>query len=609
MVEFGRLSWVISAWMGQAMGSAIDVAVDERKRMAHQVDSLDLLLFVCLLILTIVTLWTFKRRRMPYLHESGLAVIYGLIVGLLLSFTGSPRSESSLFIDNAHSAELFKFTEMEGPPNQLLVSVLLPNVSQPKTYTYEFKSQVDSEDANDPIKQKATFNAEIFFYVLLPPIIFHAGYNMRKKHFFDNMGAIMAFALVGTTISTFVIGLVMYGVSRLIQEIPLKFLDVLYFGAIVSATDPVTILAIFQDLHVDPMLNGLVLGESLLNDAVAIVLCSAIEEYAKVSLNGGDLFEVDALLLTLFKFFTTVFGSIGLGAFIGCLTAIVTKFTQLRDYTLLETSLFTLMSYSSYLFAEICGMSGIVAVLFCGIFQAHYTFTNLSDESKLRTRQFFETLNFLAENFIFSYLGVSMFTFSKHYFNLFFILGAFVAIAVARACNIYPLGMLMNLGRQQKIPMQYQHMMWFSGLRGAMAFALAVSNTATPVRQMFFTTTCLIAIITIPTGESSEEREELISDYEQPMASLPSHTNRSYLARRWKGLDQLYLKPLLTHGQPTLMETLPKELTFLGRWFTSDMQLQTQSREALGPRNGDEMMGTSAKDQDDPPLLGVADQD
>lgn len=246
MVEFGRFSLVISAWMGQIAASAIDVAVDERKRLAHQVDSLDLLLFVCLLILTIVTLWTFKRKRMPYLHESGLAVIYGLIVGLLLSYTGSPETESTLFIDNAHSAELFKFTESQGPPNQLLVSVLLPNVSRAKTYTYEFKSQVDGENPNDPIKQKATFNAEIFFYVLLPPIIFHAGYNMRKKHFFDNMGAIMAFALVGTTISTFVIALIMYGVSRLIPEVPLKFLDVLYFGAIVSATDPVTILAIFQ---------------------------------------------------------------------------------------------------------------------------------------------------------------------------------------------------------------------------------------------------------------------------------------------------------------------------------------------------------------------------
>ncbi len=159
------------------------------------------------------------------------------------------------------------------------------------------------------------------------------------------------------------------------------------------------------------MLNGLILGESLINDAVAIVLCSSIEEYSKVSLQGGEVFEADAMVLTCLKFFTIFAGSVLLGAAVGSITALMTKFTQLKDSPLLETSLFSLMSYTSYLLAEICSMSGIVAVLICGIFQAHYTHRNLSPESQLRTRQLFETLNFLSENFIFSYLGVSMFTY------------------------------------------------------------------------------------------------------------------------------------------------------------------------------------------------------
>ena len=117
------------------------------------------------------------------------------------------------------------------------------------------------------------------------------------------------------------------------------------------------------------MLNGLVLGESLMNDAVAIVLCSAIEEYAKVSLTQGEGFELDAMVITVIKFFTILIGSVGLGAVIGCLSSVITKFTRVRDSPLLETSLFFLLSYSSYLIAEICEMSGIVAVLFCGIFQ------------------------------------------------------------------------------------------------------------------------------------------------------------------------------------------------------------------------------------------------
>jgi sodium/hydrogen exchanger-like protein 6/7 len=97
------------------------------------------------------------------------------------------------------------------------------------------------------LEEKATFNPEIFFYILLPPIIFHEGYSMRKKAFFDNLGAILAFALFGTLISTIVIALVVYGFAQFISaSISFKFVDFVYFGAIISATDPVTVLSIFQ---------------------------------------------------------------------------------------------------------------------------------------------------------------------------------------------------------------------------------------------------------------------------------------------------------------------------------------------------------------------------
>ena len=200
------------------------------------------------------------------------------------------------------------------------------------------------------------------------------------------------------------------------------------------------------------MLNGLILGESLLNDAVALVLCKSIEDYSRLSLTQGEAVEPQVLFLTVLSFFTILMGSVALGSFIGALTAILTKFTHLQDFPLLETSLFFLMSYSSYLLAEICEMSGIVSILFCGIFQAHYTFRNLSMESRQRTKQFSETLNFLNENFIFCYLGVSLFTYDHHYFSLVFILGTFVAIAAGRAAHIYPLSLLLNLGRSRKIP-------------------------------------------------------------------------------------------------------------------------------------------------------------
>ncbi|MEQ2269978.1 Sodium/hydrogen exchanger 7 [Xenotaenia resolanae] len=94
-------------------------------------------------------------------------------------------------------------------------------------------------------------------------------------------------------------------------------------------------------------------------------------------------------------------------------------------------------------------------------------------------------------------MGLALFTFQKHIFSPIFIMGAFIAIFIGRALNIYPLSFLLNLGRRDKIRGNFQHMMMFAGLRGAMAFALAIRDTATYARQMMFTTTLLIVFFTV----------------------------------------------------------------------------------------------------------------
>lgn len=121
------------------------------------------------------------------------------------------------------------------------------------------------------------------------------------------------------------------------------------------------------------------------------------------------------------------------------------------------------MSYSTFLIAEASELTGVVAVLFCGICQAHYTYNNLSENSRTRTKEIFELLNFLAENFIFSYIGVSMFTFPKHHFSAVFIITGFICAAIGRAVNIYPLSWLLNLNRKPKISTNFQHMLFFAG--------------------------------------------------------------------------------------------------------------------------------------------------
>jgi len=168
----------------------------------------------------------------------------------------------------------------------------------------------------------------------------------------------MTYAFIGTTISCFIVGAVMrllvYMMPVTLKEF--SFNDCLYFGAIISATDPVTVLAIFNDLHVDVTLYALVFGESILNDAVAITLAGSIDSFA----NHYNLGFMAAVFRAFGNFVYIFVLSFIQGSAIGCATALLTKYTKLCDFPLLESSLFrVLMSYSTFLMAETLELSGM----------------------------------------------------------------------------------------------------------------------------------------------------------------------------------------------------------------------------------------------------------
>ncbi|XP_043113169.1 sodium/hydrogen exchanger 6a [Puntigrus tetrazona] len=569
----------------RAEDSAMENIVTEKKaEESHRQDSADLLVFILLLTLTILTIWLFKHRRFRFLHETGLAMIYGLLVGVVLRYAIHVPSD----LNNVTLS-----CNVNASPATLLVNV------SGKFYEYTLKGEVSASEVDDiqdnEMLRKVTFDPEVFFNILLPPIIFHAGYSLKRRHFFRNLGSILAYAFVGTVVSCFIIGLFMYGCVMLMKQIgqlggDFFFTDCLFFGAIVSATDPVTVLAIFNELQVDADLYALLFGESVLNDAVAVVLSSSIVAYQPEG-DNTHTFEVMAMLKSFGIFLGVFSGSFALGVATGIVTALVTKFTKLRDLPLLETALFFLMSWSTFLLAEACGFTGVVAVLFCGMTQAHYTFNNLSPESQDRTKQLFELLNFLAENFIFSYMGLTLFTFHNHVFNPIFIVGAFLAVFLGRAANIYPLSFLLNLGRRNKISPNFQHMMMFAGLRGAMTFALSIRDTATYARQMMFSTTLLVVFFTVwicgggTTQMLSCQKIRVGVDTDQENSIGPDGVERrstkqesAWLFRIWYNFDHNYLKPILTHSGPPLTATLPACCGPLARCLTSPQAYENEGQ-------------------------------
>lgn len=589
-----------------------EARVDEKESRLHQLDSLSLLLYTTLLTVTVLTIWLFKHKRIRYLHETGLALFYGLAIGAIVRYgVGNRFGEQTIMKVKPISTSELKNTTQLGPPDILWLEMKnLHNKPAEahlfnRTLAYSFKGEVlDGGGADNQFDQKTTFDPEIFFNILLPPIIFHAGYSMKKRYFFRNIGAILAFAFIGTTLSTFTIAGIMFGITRMFAHLAptFTFLDTVRFGALISATDPVTILAIFTDLHVDVNLYAIVFGESVLNDAVAMVITRTLEDYEESTKLNSVPTPAYQIFFSSFGEFILIFtGSFLIGAVMGCVTAMMTKFTKIRNHAQLESTLFVLMSYSTFLIAEVVGLTGIVSVLSCGICQAHYTYNNLSSESRIVTKQFFGLLNFMAENFIFCYVGVSMFTYPKHNFDAAFIFGSIFAIIVGRAVNIYPLSFLLNLGRKSKITWNLQHMLFLSGLRGAIAFALAIRNTLTDARQMILTATLVIVMLTvvicggstlslltwfgIPIGVEDEEDKVPLSssatpnhtynsvnnDAQVPPGSIPA--GKSWAAKLWSGFDSNYMKPLLTHSNPTLMETAPACCLPAARFLTSTEQL------------------------------------
>lgn len=294
----------------------------------------------------------------------------------------------------------------------------------------------------------------------------------------------------------FVIALLLWLVSHVFHwtKYTMSGLDAFFFGALLSATDPVTVLAIFKELGVDPDLYANVFGESVLNDAVAIVLFRTIETFVTESITFASV------VIAILDFARILLGSIAVAIVIGVFAALTFKWTDLYKYPRTESVLIILFAYQSYLMAESLRLSGIVAILFAGIVMAHYAYKNLSGEAQHSSRAIFEALAFLFETFIFIYLGMALFTFN-HAWDPVLIILMLPILLISRAINIFPLGFVMNLKRKShhKVTMPQQIMLWFGGLRGAMAFALSIAvPTSAPFdSRVFLTTTLVISIFTI----------------------------------------------------------------------------------------------------------------
>ncbi|XP_021772979.1 sodium/hydrogen exchanger 1-like [Chenopodium quinoa] len=322
------------------------------------------------------------------------------------------------------------------------------------------------------------FNEELFFIYLLPPIIFNAGFQVKKKQFFKNFSTILSFGVVGTLIS---FCLVSVGVQFLLKKIGLTQLsvnDYLALGAILSATDSVCTLQVLNQDDT-PLLYSVVFGEGVVNDATSIVLFNAVQ-----SLDLSNLSAMTALALLgtfLYLFITSTL----LGVLVGLLSAFIIKKLYLsRHSTDREIALMMLMAYLSYMIAELMDLSGILTVFFCGVVMSHYTWHNVSESSRITSKHAFATMSFISETFIFLYVGMDTLDIDKWKESNASV-GTYLAVSsamlslilIGRAAFVFPLANILNYTKKnsdKKINFSTQFIIWWAGLmRGAVTVALS----------------------------------------------------------------------------------------------------------------------------------------
>jgi CPA1 family monovalent cation:H+ antiporter len=305
-------------------------------------------------------------------------------------------------------------------------------------------------------------SSDVILAILVPPLLFEATLHIKWKHMRKDLGLILALAVIGTLISTFLVG----GIVSWVLKVPL--LAALAFGALISATDPVAVIAFFRSLGVSKRLSLLVEGESLFNDGTAIVFFNLM---LALAIAGPGTFSVgDAIL----EFLRVSLGGLAVGLVLGYIVSyIVLK--NLDDH-LIETTTTVALAFGAYVIAEEFHVSGFLAVVAAGLMVGNIGLQNTSPTTRLTLENFWEFSSFVVNSMIFLLIGFEI-EIDQLTPYLFPIIVAVIAVLVSRAFIVYTMTGIHNTltPRPRDVPRNYQHVMFWGGLRGAISLALALT--------------------------------------------------------------------------------------------------------------------------------------
>lgn len=298
---------------------------------------------------------------------------------------------------------------------------------------------------------------EVIFVLFLPALLFESSLNIEIKQLRENFWPILLLAVVGVAVATAITGFAVH------QFLGLPVLTALLFGALISATDPIAVIAIFRDLGVNKRLGVIVEGESLFNDGTAAVAFQLI--LAGILTNKFDAF------LGFRQFLIVAIGGLLIGFLIGYAAS---KITAYVDEPRIEITLTTIVAYGSYLFAEHIHVSGVIATVVAGLTVGNYgALTGMSPRTRVSVWSFWEYVAFLINSLVFLLIGIEVHV-AEILASWWIILLAVGAVLLGRILVVYLLSPISGrLG--EPIPARWNPVLIWGGLHGSVSIALALS--------------------------------------------------------------------------------------------------------------------------------------
>ena len=335
--------------------------------------------------------------------------------------------------------------------------------------------------------QQFHLTPDVVLFIFLPALIFESALSLDARALLKNLIAIVILAIPGMLISAFLVGL---GLS---WSMNINLIVALIFGALISATDPVAVVAIFKELGVPKRLMVLVEGESLFNDATAIVLFNIM-----LSFVVADEMLPSDILPAISQFLTVFLGGIVIGTIIGLIMSELIVRLYHGEHGI-PVILSMAMAYFSFILAEhYFHVSGVMAVLTAAICLNATSLVRLSHNTIRMVRDSWEIIILTCNSLLFILIGLSVdiFTLFSHW-NL--ILWAVIAVAIARAFSIYLLMPLTTyLFKLPKISLSERHIMWWGGLKGALAIAVVLSIPDNlPEKQLLIELTLGVVLVSL----------------------------------------------------------------------------------------------------------------